>query len=93
MNREKLNEAAISAAEALYCNLSDPDVSADGRTEAMYASMFESGVDWLMSQPLSERLTEEEKEMLRAEYKQGFYPVKNTLIAIFGYDLFNNKSE
>ena len=52
---------------------------------------FCNGADWLMKQPLADRLTDEEKEKIRAEYRQDFYPQRNLLIALFGKDLFNEK--
>ena len=69
MDKDKLNEAAEKAATIQYRNLSDPNVSQDGRTEAMFASMFEQGAIWLMQQPLSDRLTDEEKERIIKRYK------------------------
>ena len=68
MDADKLNEAAEKAATIQYRNLSDPDVSQDGRTEAMFASMFEQGAHWLMQQPLADRLTKEEKEKIKKLY-------------------------
>lgn len=70
MDADKLNEAAEKAATIQYRNLSDPDVSQDGRTEAMFASMFEQGAQWLMTLPLSDRLTDEEKERIKAIYSE-----------------------
>ena len=65
MDADKLNEAAEEAATIQYRNLSDPDVSQDGRTEAMFASMFEQGAEWALSLPLADRMTDEEKEKIR----------------------------
>ena len=92
MDREKLNAAAEKAATIQYRNLSDPDVSQDGRTEAMFASMFEQGANWLMQQPLSDRLTDEEKEKIKAlyyEYHSHVFHIE--LEKIFGKELFNTK--
>ena len=47
--RKTIEEAAIEAAEAQYRNLFDPDVSEDGRTVSMFASMFERGADFALS--------------------------------------------
>lgn len=57
MNREKLNDAAENHAKVMG------DVPVINSTHA-----FKSGADWLMQQPLSERLTDDEKEKIRALY-------------------------
>ena len=67
---------------------------------------FEQGVKWLMSLPLSDRLTDEEKEKIRAIYKD-YEELETygealsdrtagrmqcfTLEQIFGKELFNEK--
>lgn len=92
MDREKLNKAAEEAAEK-YINASDAFCNEvfDG---------FMAGTDWLMQQPLSERLTDAEKEKIRATYKrQGvecFQSIETAttrwvLEKIFGADLFREK--
>lgn len=99
MDADKVNEAAEKAATIQYRNLSDPDVSQDGRTEDMFASMFEQGANWLMQQPLTDRLTDEEKERIKgllnfigenvndSEIRDMQYEINS----IIGAELFNEK--
>ena len=99
MDADKLNEAAEKAATIQYRNLSDPDVSQDGRTEAMFASMFEQGAQWLMTLPLSDRLNDEEKAELMADFNRCKLLANKdyrdgrivTYANIFGKELFNEK--
>lgn len=63
--------------------------------------VFERGADWLMQQPLSERLTEEEREKIRAKYNElkSLNSISNEMFAddtaildwLFGADLFKEK--
>lgn len=97
MSRDELNKAAEEAAEK-YINASDAFCNEvfDG---------FIQGASWLMQQPLSERLTKEEKKKIKAIMK---YPQRHTepiegtlhfqvigiqkiLTEIFGKDLFKEK--
>ena len=84
MERQKLNEAAWEYHKANRYE--------DNPYRADIMDAFGNGASWLMTQPLADRLTDEEKEKIRAEYRQGFYPQRNLLIAIFGYDLFNTNN-
>lgn len=91
MDREKLNKAAEDHAKIMG------DVPAVNSTHA-----FKAGADWLMQQPLSERLTDEEKEKIRDIMKHpqrhtelikgtlNFQAIgiKKVLTEIFGADLF-----
>lgn len=93
MDKEKLNKAAEEAAEK-YINASYAFCNEvfDG---------FISGADWLMQQPLSERLTDEEKEKIRAKYNElkSLNSISNEMFAddtaildwLFGKDLFTNQ--
>lgn len=77
MDRENLENAAYQ--------------SACGNTD--YKQGFKSGAVWLMNQPLSERLTEDEKKGLRELYnftKKGIEvnnPDVSRLARLFAYDL------
>lgn len=88
--REKLNEAAednipAHAPDALY--------------DEGFIDGFTACADWLMQQPLSERLTDAEKEKIREAYRDynqimalpSGRAVCNVLTAIFTPDLFKNK--
>lgn len=101
MDREKLNKRAIIAA-ANYDNPFD---------EPAYDKKFYDGfmacADWLMQQPLSEKLTDEEKEKICYLYHGfnsftederclPFMGISLTMImatfeSIFGADLFKEK--
>lgn len=93
MDKDKLHTAAMEHAE----------IVANGAPLAH--NSFLGGADWLMQQPLSERLTNEEKENIKAIMK---YPQRHTepiegtlhfqvigiqkiLTEIFGTDLFKDK--
>lgn len=58
---------------------------------------FKAGADWLMQQPLSERLTDEEKEKIKGYAKgcsNGYTSmegIKQMLFDIFGAELFKDK--
>lgn len=60
MDKEKLNEAAI-----MYAKKNTTALNPFGRI----MDDFKAGADWLMNQPLSERLTYEEKEGIIKRYK------------------------
>lgn len=89
MDRENL----IKAAKVNY--LGDP-LAAWLKEEC-----FIQGADWLMQQPLSERLTDEEKEKIRAKYNElkSLNAITNEMFAddtailewLFGADLFKEK--
>ena len=88
MDADKVNEAAIDnilahAPDALY--------------DEGFVGGFMACADWLMQQPLSDRLTEEEKERIKAIYFRNVYSVadvqsnfteKCLIDAIFGEELF-----
>lgn len=87
--REKLNEAAYEET-----NTGNPFEQFD----TWYVrESFKHGADWLMQQPLSERLTDEEKEKIRGYYDNpGFSKftreiADGLLVSIFGPDLFKEK--
>ena len=94
MDKEKLNEAASTASDnAVF----------DSDHWNNYNEGFVKGADWLMQQPLADRLTEEEKQRIRimldstkleslstvqTAFQKG---VAECLDTIFGKDLFNEK--
>lgn len=95
MNREKLDKAIIRAFR---------EYDSEDETHAQaFSRGFDNGADWLMLQPLSERLTDEEKERIKEIYWQAAKDWINigdarghcrTCIAIetiFGSDLFKEK--
>lgn len=63
MEKEKLNKAAIIAA-ANYDNPFD-----EPAYDKKFYDGFIASADWLMQQPLYERLTEDEKEKIKKLYK------------------------
>ena len=98
MDKDKLNEAAVDAwvkytpTVCLFNNI--------------FTDAFKDGAQWLMRQPLADRLTDEEKEKIRAIYKDyeeletygGALSDRTagrmqcfTLEQIFGKELFNEK--
>ena len=93
MDADKLNEAAIRYEED----------STYGGMEALYDTKFafKKGAQWLMQQPLADRLTEEEKEKIMQIYRHSSYPSNRVTFAgqtvlrlfpgIFGKELFNEK--
>ena len=62
---------------------------------------FRQGANWLMQQPLADRLTEEEKERIKAKYNElkSLNSITNDMFAddtailewLFGKELFNEK--
>ncbi|MDE6534507.1 MAG: hypothetical protein K2K82_00685 [Muribaculaceae bacterium] len=91
MDADKLNEAAGKD----WCeNVLDRDL------KPITKQAFKRGADWLMQQPLADRLTNEEKEKIKAIYFRNVYSVadvqsnfteKCLIDAIFGAELFNGK--
>lgn len=67
MDADKLNEACDTAFLENY--FPSATESPDPRWE-MFADGFKQGADWLMHQPLADRLTDEEKERIKAIYKR-----------------------
>ena len=65
MDADKLNEAAenhfMTAIPYFHCS---------DTVRSIADKAFKSGANWLMQQPLSDRLTEEEKERIKAIYKR-----------------------
>lgn len=67
MDKDKLNDACDTAFLENY--FPSATESPDPRWE-MFADGFKKAVEWLMAQPLSDRLTDEEKERIMAIYKR-----------------------
>lgn len=90
MDKEKLNKAAEDEAHSNY-NVCCND----------YKGGFIKGAEWLLSQPLCERLTEEEKEKIKAIYNRKTIQTMDDINkkfteeclweAIFEKELFNIK--
>lgn len=109
MDRDKLNKAAeearittaISARSDWHHSLDG--VNLDVSIDELVESSFVGGADWLMQQPLSERLTDEEKEKIKETYWQaakdwigigdarGYCRTCIAIESIFGADLFKDK--
>ena len=109
MDADKLNEAARVEREKCINGLrKDYNIHKDIQHYAIascclekYAlGIFNNGANWLMQQPLADRLTDEEKEKIRAEYN--FYKdswneteltetTMESFVEIFGKELFNGK--
>lgn len=98
MDKDKLNKAAE---DATYCQDNITANYAIGHCKG-----FKRGASWLMQQPLSERLTEEEKEKITDMYNNMesfrkcstnpimiglFLSLQITVENIFGTDLFPNQ--
>lgn len=75
MDREKMSEAADIASDNAVFESHPWNVFNDG---------FIKGAEWLQSQPLSERLTDKEKEKLTPANRY-------ILEQIFGKEMFENK--
>ena len=92
MDRDKLNEAAWEYHKANRYE--------DNPYRVDIMDAFCHGADWLMKQPLANRLTDEEKEKIKAIYFRNVYSVadvqsnfteKCLIDAIFGKELFNER--
>lgn len=70
MDRDKLSKAAEEYAleNAWYPGETSYESDINAMQES-FSDTFKRGADWLMQQPLSERLTEEEKERIIKRYK------------------------
>lgn len=95
MDREKLNKAAVLHSGAVYNSY--PEDVTDDTLEYECHKSFLKGADWLMQQPLADRLTDEEKEKIKAIYFRNVYSVadvqsnfteKCLIDAIFDEELF-----
>lgn len=70
MDREKLNKAAEEYARENAWYPGETSYESDIiAMEESFSDAFKRGADWLMQQPLSERLTDEEKEKIIRLYK------------------------
>ncbi|MBD5367291.1 MAG: hypothetical protein HDR82_09910 [Bacteroides sp.] len=94
MDADKLNEAAVE-----YRNSSN--VSTENFCLTDIEDAFEACAQWLMQQPLSDRLTDEEKERIKAKYNElkSLNSITNDMFAddtailewLFGKELFTNQ--
>lgn len=98
MDTEKLNK--VSKEDACENAWYPGNTSYESDIIAMQSSFsdtFKRGANWIMQQPLSEKLTKEEKEKIRGYYdNSGFNKfakdmVNGVLLSIFGVDLFREK--
>lgn len=92
MEKEQLDKASKEAFDNFYAR--DPIM------DDTFKFIFKQGAEWAMSLPLADRLTDNEKEMIKAIYFRSVYSVadvqsnfteKCLIDAIFGADLFNEK--
>ena len=93
MDADKLNEAALD-------NI--PAHAPDALYDEGFVGGFMACANWLMQQPLADRLTDEEKERIKG-YMMSIFAfqlcgtnpsceaVKDMIIDIFGKELFNEK--
>lgn len=95
MDREKLTESADIASDNAVFESHPWNVFNDG---------FIKGAEWLMGQPLSERLTEDEREKIKNVYNQAVgdtkgyysdtwdaaYAIIEFCEEIFGKEMFEN---
>ncbi len=107
MDREKLNEVAKEYASMETEDYGDIDERTTAYNNCIYG--FKAGVQWLLSQPLSERMTEEEKAKICNLYhgsksfiedKRCYWFMQLILLStisllesIFGPTLFNPQNE
>lgn len=92
MDADKLNWAAIA-----YANKNTTAINPFGRI----MDDFKAGADWVLSQPLADRLTEAEKERIKAKYNElkSLNSITNDMFAddtailewLFGKELFTNQ--
>lgn len=101
MNSEKLKKAARE-----FADMETDDYGEIGERTTAYNNCiygFRKGVRWLLTQPLSDRLTEEERAKIREKYKElkKLNDITDKMFAddtallewLFGNSLFNDKSE
>lgn len=91
MDKEKLKDAALA-----HCD----DFTNYITTVLDVIRAFCGGAEWLMSQPLADRLTDEEKERIKSIYRD-LIPLKGHMVGIvgkmmlleqiFGKEMFNEK--
>ena len=94
MDADKVNEATIA-----YAKKNTTALNPFGRI----MDDFKASANWLMQQPLSDRLTDEEKAKITQIYRQASYPsnrctftaqtVLRLFPSIFGKELFNQPTE
>ena len=92
MDKDKLNEAALEYSEDFANGTYKPTVFD-------VLSAFKDGTNWLMQQPLADRLTDEEKAELIADFNRCKLLANKdyrdgrivTYVNIFGKELFNEK--
>ena len=105
MDKDKLNEAMLRA-WCQYRNMEYVPDFVNPLPSENFERGFKQGTQWLMQQPLADRLTDEEKEKIRAIYKD-YEKLETygealsdrtagrmqcfTLEQIFGKELFNEK--
>lgn len=83
--KEKLEKAAMLAAY----NYANPD-SDEPCYDADFYEGFRAGAEWLMGQPLSERLTEDERKRIRGMYAD-LIPLKGHMAGIVGQMMLLDK--
>ena len=99
MDADKLNEAAELHSTAAYNKY--PEGVTKDTFEYECNKAFKRGVEWLMQQPLADRLTDEEKERIKAKHSElkSLNSISNEMFAddtailewLFGKELFNKK--
>lgn len=99
MDADKLNEAAENYSRVV--SNAYPYYATSHNLEYECNKAFQNGANWLMQQPLSDRLTDEEKEKIMQVYRHASYPSNRVTFAgqtvlrlfpsIFGKELFNEK--
>lgn len=65
MDKEKLNKSAEKYARKNAWYPGETSCENDIIAMEVFSDAFKSGAEWLMQQPLSERLTDKEKEKIR----------------------------
>lgn len=100
MDADKLNEAAEEYAHENAWYPGETSYESDIiAMEESFSDTFKQGASWLMQQPLADRLTDEEKAELIADFNRCKLLANKdyrdgrivTYANIFGNDLFNEK--
>lgn len=98
MDADKVNEAAENYSRVV--SNAYPYYATSHNLEYECNKAFQNGANWLMQQPLADRLTDDEKEKIKAIYFRNVYSVadvqsnfteKCLIGVIFGEELFNGK--
>lgn len=86
MEKDKLDKAALDA----FITSAFPDGD-NADMQKFVTGIFKQGAEWLMGQPLSERLSEDERENVRAMYMD-LIPLKGNMPGVVGQMMLLEKN-